>query len=416
MHAADVTDPEAVAALADAVPGPLDVLVHNAGGNAPTSGDSLAALADDFRCTDYRLNVSRRSSSPSPSSRDLPRPRWADRRGVLGGRAPRRRLLRCRQGCAQRLGHRPGGPARPRRHHRQRGRARLHPGDRLLGRPTDRRPRTSRAGWRASRWAAPGPPTRTLRLPGRPHSPRPKAGFTTGQVIGIDGGTRARPPVTRVRPGFQGRMDARTRAEHWPLCRCSTVSRNLASLRQYAAEARGRAGRLVLVSGEAGVGKSSLVEAVPGRASSATPPGSGAHATGWSHHGPSHPLRHIARAVGGEPPRGCPRRPAARRGVRRRPALARTGRRPGRPRRRGRAVGRRRDARPAPVPRPPAPRPAGPARGHLPRRRARARRHPPGGAGRADRPALDTSHRPPAPLPRRSLRRVLAARARRTSL
>ena len=55
-HAADVTDPEAVAALADAVPGPVDVLVHNAGGNAPTSGDSLASLADDW-VADYRLNV-----------------------------------------------------------------------------------------------------------------------------------------------------------------------------------------------------------------------------------------------------------------------------------------------------------------------------------------------------------------------
>ncbi len=55
-HAADVTDPEAVAALAAAVPDRLDVLVHNAGGNAPTSGDSLAALADDW-VADYRLNV-----------------------------------------------------------------------------------------------------------------------------------------------------------------------------------------------------------------------------------------------------------------------------------------------------------------------------------------------------------------------
>src|SRR6476646_9150814 len=55
-HAADVTDPEAVAALAEAVTGPVDVLVHNAGGTAPTSGDSLAALADDW-VADYRLNV-----------------------------------------------------------------------------------------------------------------------------------------------------------------------------------------------------------------------------------------------------------------------------------------------------------------------------------------------------------------------
>ena len=55
-HVADVTDPDAVASLADALPERLDVLVHNAGGNAPTSGDSLTSLADDW-VADYRLNV-----------------------------------------------------------------------------------------------------------------------------------------------------------------------------------------------------------------------------------------------------------------------------------------------------------------------------------------------------------------------
>jgi 3-oxoacyl-[acyl-carrier protein] reductase len=55
-HAADVTDADAVAGLADAVPDQLDVLVHNAGGNTATSGHSLAALADDW-VADYRLNV-----------------------------------------------------------------------------------------------------------------------------------------------------------------------------------------------------------------------------------------------------------------------------------------------------------------------------------------------------------------------
>ncbi len=55
-HAADVTDPDAVARLADALPDRVDVLVLNAGGTAPTTGESLAALADDWT-TDFRLNV-----------------------------------------------------------------------------------------------------------------------------------------------------------------------------------------------------------------------------------------------------------------------------------------------------------------------------------------------------------------------
>ncbi len=55
-HAADVTDPDAVTALAEAVTGQVDVLVHNAGGTTKSSGDSPAALADDW-VADYRLNV-----------------------------------------------------------------------------------------------------------------------------------------------------------------------------------------------------------------------------------------------------------------------------------------------------------------------------------------------------------------------
>jgi 3-oxoacyl-[acyl-carrier protein] reductase len=55
-HAADVTDPHAVAGLADALPDRVDVLFLNAGGTAPTTGESLAAVADDWT-TDFRLNV-----------------------------------------------------------------------------------------------------------------------------------------------------------------------------------------------------------------------------------------------------------------------------------------------------------------------------------------------------------------------
>ena len=55
-HAADVTDPDAVTGLGAALPDRVDVLVLNAGGTAPTTGDSLAALADDWT-TDFRMNV-----------------------------------------------------------------------------------------------------------------------------------------------------------------------------------------------------------------------------------------------------------------------------------------------------------------------------------------------------------------------
>ena len=55
-HAADVTDPDAVTGLGAALPDRVDVLVLNAGGSAPTTGESLAALAADWT-TDFRLNV-----------------------------------------------------------------------------------------------------------------------------------------------------------------------------------------------------------------------------------------------------------------------------------------------------------------------------------------------------------------------
>lgn len=53
---ADCADPGDVRALADACPDRLDVLVLNAGGFTPASGDDLKSLADEW-AADYRLNV-----------------------------------------------------------------------------------------------------------------------------------------------------------------------------------------------------------------------------------------------------------------------------------------------------------------------------------------------------------------------
>jgi DNA-binding CsgD family transcriptional regulator/tetratricopeptide (TPR) repeat protein len=72
----------------------------------------------------------------------------------------------------------------------------------------------------------------------------------------------------------------------------------LASLRQYAAEARGRDGRLVLVSGEAGVGKSSLVEEFRDELEDAT--WVWGACDGLFTPRPLAPLHDIAREVGGD--------------------------------------------------------------------------------------------------------------------
>ncbi|WP_340538826.1 SDR family NAD(P)-dependent oxidoreductase [Nocardioides sp. GXZ039] len=56
VHTADVTEPEAIETLAAEVSGSFDAIIHNAGGTTPSSGDSLAAIAEDWM-SDYRLNV-----------------------------------------------------------------------------------------------------------------------------------------------------------------------------------------------------------------------------------------------------------------------------------------------------------------------------------------------------------------------
>src|SRR4051794_4011867 len=92
-------------------------------------------------------------------------------------------------------------------------------------------------------------------------------------------------------------MDVRPDSEQ--TCGVTLLEREsqLGSLLQYAAEARSRTGRLVLISGEAGVGKSSLVEELQQRLPDAT----------WAWGGcdglftprPLAPLHDIAREIGG---------------------------------------------------------------------------------------------------------------------
>ncbi len=72
----------------------------------------------------------------------------------------------------------------------------------------------------------------------------------------------------------------------------------LASLRQYASEARARSGRLVLVSGEAGVGKSSLVEALQDGFPDAT--WAWGACDGLFTPRPLAPLHDLARSIGGD--------------------------------------------------------------------------------------------------------------------
>lgn len=66
---ADCADPDDVRRLAAACPDELDVLVLNAGGNAPSTGDDLDALARDWEA-DFRLNV---LTSVLPTEALLPR-------------------------------------------------------------------------------------------------------------------------------------------------------------------------------------------------------------------------------------------------------------------------------------------------------------------------------------------------------
>src|SRR5690349_8793470 len=72
----------------------------------------------------------------------------------------------------------------------------------------------------------------------------------------------------------------------------------LGSLLQYADEARSGAGRLVLISGEAGVGKSSLVEGLQTELSDAT--WAWGACDGLFTPRPLAPLRDIAREIGGD--------------------------------------------------------------------------------------------------------------------
>ena len=165
----------------------------------------------------------------------------------------------------------------------------------------------------------------------------------------------------------------------------------------YAAEAGAGTGRLVLVEGEAGVGKSTLLEQVEARLPDAT----------W-HWGacdglftplPLAPLRDIAASIGG-PLLAASRADASREtlfaalleAVRADPGLDGA-------RRRGRAVGRRGDPRPAALPRQAHPEGAGAAARHVPRGGLGVVEHPAQGARRAGAAARHPQGQPRSPLP-----------------
>ena len=158
-----------------------------------------------------------------------------------------------------------------------------------------------------------------------------------------------------------------TRGTIWTCCSSVTPRcRRLSAA--FGAVVAGRGG-VALVSGEAGIGKSSLVRAFVAAESRATRVLAG----------------RVRRPRGAAPARSVRRhRRRAARARRRRPDRARRARPPGSDdlHRRGRALGRRGDDRRADVPGPPHGGRPGVARRHVPRRRGRARPSAAPGAGR----------------------------------
>ena len=131
----------------------------------------------------------------------------------------------------------------------------------------------------------------------------------------------------------------------------------LAALADYAREASSGTGRLVLVAGEAGIGKSALVEQLQ-RGPARRPLVAGGRATACSPRGRSARCSTSPRSSAASCS-SCAGRRAARRAVRA-PCCARSAsRRAARGGHRGRALGRRGHPRPAALPRPAAPGRAG---------------------------------------------------------